>query len=177
MPPHHPLLGHLRVLAKIAASLPFDIHPHSYAHYIRKAYDLGPIFYLDTWPMADPMLVIAGDPQAANEVTVAHSLPKHSSLASFLTPFGGKQNLVSMEGKEWKAWRAIFNPGFAPGNLMGLVPDIVDAVEVFARVLGEWADRKEVVIMEEVATRVTVDVIGRVVLGTNVRRPLGFFHP
>lgn len=73
-----------------------------------------------------------------------------------------------MEGREWKAWRAIFNPGFAPANLMGLVPSVVEEVEVFARVLGGWADRREVVVLEEVATRVTVDVIGRVVLDTKV---------
>jgi len=108
-------------------------------------------------------------------VTVTHSLPKHWSLRTFLAPFGGWENLVSMEGHEWKAWRSIFNPGFAPANLMGLVPNIVEEVEVFARVLGEWADRGEVVILEEVATKVTVDVIGKVVLDTKVRR--GFLSP
>lgn len=75
-----------------------------------------------------------------------------------------------MEGHEWKVWRSIFNPGFAPANLMGLVPNIVEEVEVFARVLGEWADGGEVVILEEVATKVTVDVIGKVVLDTKVGR-------
>lgn len=170
MPPHHPLLGHLPIFAKIVRSLPADVHPHCYPHYIRQAYDLGPIFYLDTWPLGDPMLVIAGDPDAAHEVTVTHSLPKHRSLRTFLAPFGGWDNLVSMEGREWRAWRSIFNPGFAPGNLMGLVPSIVEEVEVFARVLGDWADRAEVVILEEVATKVTVDVIGKVVLDTKVRQ-------
>ncbi len=168
MPPHHTLLGHLPVFAKIVRSLPPDIHPHCYPHFIRQAYDLGPIFYLHTWPLGDPMLIIAGEPDAAHEVTVAHSLPKHHSLRTYLAPVGGQKNLVSMDGPEWKAWRSIFNPGFAPANLMGLVPSIVEEVEVFARGLGEWADRGEVVILEEVATRVTVDVIGKVVLDKKV---------
>lgn len=59
---------------------------------------------------------------------------------------------------------------------MGLVPSVVEEVEVFARVLGEWADGGEVVVLEEVATRVTVDVIGRVVLDTKVCGRLFFFR-
>jgi len=155
MPPHHPVLGHLPIFAKIVTSLPPDVHPHTYPHYLRTTYNLGPIFYLDTWPLGDP---------------ISHSLPKHPTLAKFLEPLGGKKNLVTVEGREWKAWRTIFNPGFASGFLMGLVPGIVEDVEVFGRVLGEWADRGEVVRLEEVATRVTVDVIGRVVLDTKVCR-------
>lgn len=168
MPPHHPILGHIPVLAKVAASLPPDVHPHTYMHYVRKAYDLPSVFYLDTWPIAGAPMCIIVDPDVANLVTMTHSLPKHWSLKSFLEPLGGPNNLVTMEGKEWKTWRSIFNPGFAPGFLMGLVPVILEDVEVFVKVLGEWADRGEIVELEEIATRLTFDVIGRVVLDAKV---------
>lgn len=72
--------------------------------------------------------------------------------------------MLSLEGKEWRKWRGIFNPGFAQGHLMTLTGMIVDEAEVFCDILREHAEAKDVFRLEEVATRLTVDVIGHISL-------------
>lgn len=118
---------------------------------------------MDTWPFGDPICAIV-DPDVAYQVTVQNSLPKHSAINQAIWPLAGTRNLVSMDGLEHKRWRAIFNPGFSNGHLMTLVDGIVDDSLTFMDVLSEHAKKKDVFLLEEVATRVTVDIIGRVVL-------------
>ncbi|KAI9706860.1 MAG: hypothetical protein M1820_004639 [Bogoriella megaspora] len=61
MPPHHPLLGHLFIVGGIMAKLPSDVHGHVLPHQIVKLFsDVGPVFYVDTWPFGPPMLVVVG---------------------------------------------------------------------------------------------------------------------
>lgn len=76
--------------------MPSDCHPHHYPRTLRKEYDLPPVFYLDNWPIANPMCIIA-DPDAAYQVTQEHSLPKAPSLRVYLDPLIGVNNLVSLE--------------------------------------------------------------------------------
>lgn len=145
------------------ASLPNKCHPHSLIHYLRIKYDLPPIFYMDTWPFGYPMCAIA-DPDVAYQVTVQNSLPKHAAISDAIWPLTGMKNLVSMNGPEHKRWRAIFNPGFSNSHLMSLVDGIVDDSLLFMKILEKHADAKDIFSLEEVATKVTVDIIGRVVL-------------
>jgi cytochrome P450 len=69
-----------------------------------------------------------------------------------------------VNGALWKKWRSIFNPGFATAHLMSLVPGIVDDGLVYADVLDEHAGSGKVFRLEEATTRLTIDVIGKVVL-------------
>ena len=105
MPPYHPLWGHLGLAAQVARTLPSDAHGHYLAAEIKKLFpDLPPIFYLDTWPVGPPCIVItsvAGARQIIQE-------PKHEDILHFLRPLIGKHGLVTMEGQEWKYWRSIF---------------------------------------------------------------------
>lgn len=132
-------------------------------HYLRTQYKLPPIFYLDTWPFADPICAII-DPEVAYQVTVLNSLPKHKAIPEAIWPLTGKKNLVSMNGAEHKRWRAIFNPGFSSAHLMTLVGGIVDDSMLFMEVLGRHAEEQDIFSLEEAATRATVDIIGRVLL-------------
>ena len=144
-------------------TLPANIHPHTLTHYLKRAYDLPDLFYIDTWPLGHPILAIV-DPEVANHVTVQHSLPKHPALESTILPITGPGSLVALDGPEHKRWRTIFNPGFSSAHLMTLVPGIVDDCMVFKEILSKHADRQDVLSLEVAATGVTVDVIGRVVL-------------
>ena len=145
------------------ASLPPDCHPHLLPHYLRIKYDLPPIFYVDPWPFGWPICSIS-DPEVANQVTVQHSLPKHEAIADAIWPLTGMNNLVSMNGPDHKRWRAIFNPGFSNAHLMNLVDGIVDDTVLFTEILARHADAGDIFSLEEAATKVTVDIIGRVVL-------------
>ena len=150
-------------MGELVASLPPRIHPHTYVHYLQEKYNLPDIFYIDTWPFGSQILAIV-NPDVATFITVQRSLPKHASLNQSIWPITGYKSLVALEGKEHKTWRAVFNPGFASGHLMTLVPGIVDDCVIFMNQLSQYADSQEIFQLESAATKVTIDIIGQVVL-------------
>ncbi|KAL2045339.1 hypothetical protein N7G274_002422 [Stereocaulon virgatum] len=168
MPPHHPIFGHLRLVGGIMTKLPKDVHGHVLPHQIRLTLpDLGPVFYIDTWPFGPPMLVIAASDQAY-QITQVHSLPKFYALRDYMRPMTGGSDLITLEGEEWKRWRSIFKPGFKNSHLMALVPEMVNEISTFCEVLRDLARRQRIFSMDHVATRLTLDIIGRVVLNTRL---------
>ncbi|EON66227.1 hypothetical protein W97_05620 [Coniosporium apollinis CBS 100218] len=150
-------------MGKYSDLCPRGAHPHLYGHFIQREYNLGPVFYLSSWPFGADMLVVQ-DPELAQQVTTQLFLPKHKSLKDIIYALSGENNMLTLEGAEWKRWRSIFNPGFSAANLMTLVPGIVDSAAVFADVLNRHAQKGDVFPLEEAATKVTVDIIGKVVL-------------
>jgi cytochrome P450 len=110
--------------------------------------------------IADPVI-------ASEHLTTGTSLPKSPLETAYLDMFLGNRNMVSLEGREWKRVRAMFNPGFAQGHLMELVPFIVDASMVFYEVIQKKAETGELFELEEVTKRLTVDIIGKVVLDSD----------
>lgn len=110
-----------------------------------------------------------GDPQAASQyVTTGQSLPKSRLAKNYIERFLGKNNLVTLEGARWKAMRAIFNPGFSPANIAGLTDVVVDATMRYRGVLLAKAASGEHFQLEECLTRLTIEVIGRVVLDVDL---------
>jgi len=166
-PPHHPIWGHLLVARECSENLPPDIHPHVYANYLRRKYNLGKFFYLDFWPFGEQFLFIA-DPEVANQITVSSTLRKSPLETDYMNRLLGMSNMVGLEGAAWKVMRAMFNPGFASGHLMTLLPYIIDATVVFGEALREKARSGELFEMEELATRLTVDVVGKVTLDVDL---------
>ncbi|MCJ1252880.1 hypothetical protein MMC24_000686 [Lignoscripta atroalba] len=73
-----------------------------------------------------------------------------------------------MDGQQWKTWRNVFNPGFSANHLMTLVPDIVRESAVFCKVLQSHAQKQDVFAMKGLTDNLAMDVIGRVVLDTNL---------
>lgn len=164
MPPHHPVFGHIFVLAAVMSKLPKDAHPHYLPDQLRRRYpDLGPIFYLDAWPFITLTLVVAS-PETLVQITTEHVLPKFPAIKDFLFPLANGKDLVSMDGPEWKYWRNIFNPGFSSNHLMTLVPDIVRETTVFCDVLEDHAAKKDILRMKDLTDNLAMDVIGEVVL-------------
>lgn len=146
---------------------PPGTHPHNWTTYIRKKYNTGNIFYVDNWPLGPRFLHIA-DPEVASKfVTTGQSLPKSPLMTAYVNTLLGKQNMVSLEGAHWKSLRSMFNPGFSASHLMTLVPFIVDSSMVFHDVLLQKANTGELFELEEVATRLTIDIIGKVVLDSD----------
>ena len=81
-----------------------------------------------------------------------------------MRPMTGGNDLVTMEGAEWRKWRNIFNPGFSNSHLMTLVPDIMKEISIFCKILRESAEKAEIVSMDTLATKLSLDVIGRAAL-------------
>lgn len=168
MPPHHPVFGHLLIVGRIMSKLPSDIHGHVLPHQIKLAMpNLGPVFYLDIWPYGPPILVTTSA-TAASQFTQAHSLPKFAKLRKYMYPMTGGNDLVTMEGKEWKMWRNIFNPGFSAGHLMTFVPEIMKDTLTFCEILRDLAEREDIFLMDKVTMSLSLDIIGRVLLNTQL---------
>ena len=164
MPPHHPIFGHLLLVNDLLSKLPPGAHPSYLPGLIGKAFpDLGQIFYLDMWPFSRPMLVVSS-PSVAYQFTQEHSLCKSPELRTWLKPLANNQDLVSLEGLEWKKWRNVYNPGFSANHLMQLVPQIVAQVSTFSNILREAACSGKIFQMEEATVNLTMDTIGQIVL-------------
>ncbi|MCJ1313402.1 hypothetical protein MMC25_007080 [Agyrium rufum] len=177
MPPHHPVLGHLQLMGTIMSKLPKSIHGHVLPQQIeRHLPNLGPIFYLDPWPFAPPMLIVA-QPDLLHQVTQSHSLPKFPGLRDYMRPMTGGNDLVSLEGVEWKRWRNVFNSGFSSGHLMTLVPDMMKDLSTFCEILRKFSKQPTIVLMDPLTTRLSLDIIGRVALDIDINaqtRPNAF---
>ena len=164
MPPHNPIVGHLFLLASVMSKLPKDANPHYLADQLRRRHpDLGPIFYLDAWPFMTLTLVVAS-PETMTQITTDHVLPKYPAIRDLFYPLANGQDLVSMDGQEWKHWRGIFNPGFSAGHLMNLVPEMVKETMVFLDLLNDHAQKQDVFRMKELTDNLAMDVNGKIVL-------------
>lgn len=170
------LLGHLHIAAEVTKLYPKGIHAHVWPDYIRTKYNLPEIFYVDWRPFGSLFLYIA-DPVAASQyVTTGVSLPKSPLMAGFVERLLGKNNMVTLEGARWKSVRSIFNPGFSSTNIMGLADVIVDASLAYCELIRTKAETGELFELENYLTKLTIDIIGRVVLDTDMsalRKP----HP
>ena len=156
--------GSLKAIGEIAATLPEDVHGHVLPAAFRKKFsDLPSVFAVDLWPISD-RTIMCTSPEACDQITQERSLPKHQSLALYLRPLMGSNNIITMEGHEWKFWRGIFNPGFSLAHLTTLVPGIVQDALAFCSVLEQHAKAGDLFQMEEVILRCTLDIIGRVIL-------------
>lgn len=82
----------------------------------------------------------------------------------FIAHLTGMRSMLFSEGQEWKSTRVLFNPGFALSHLMTLVPVIVDDVAIFHNKFGELADSGEVRPIEELLARLTIDIMGHIIL-------------
>ena len=85
-------------------------------------------------------------------------------LGTALSVITGGGDMLTSDGSQWKIWRSAFNPGFSVAHLMTMMPTIVDNVAIFAQNLQKHAINNELFRMEHHATRLTIDIIGRVVL-------------
>ncbi|KAH0351541.1 cytochrome P450, partial [Aureobasidium melanogenum] len=91
-------------------------------------------------------------------------MPKHPVLGEALSVISGGGDMLSSDGPQWKVWRSAFNPGFSVAHLMTMMPTIVDNVDTFAQILHKHAVNNELFRMEHHATRLTIDIIGKIVL-------------
>lgn len=168
MPPYNAVLGHLGFAYKMTRGLPKDAHPNYLPDCIRRALpDLGPVYYIDTWPFGPQMLVVAST-SSLYQVTQEHSLPKYHALRDFLRPITNGLDIVTMEGQQWKIWRGIFNPGFSASHLVTLTAGIVEETETFCDNLASHSSNQAIFRMKDLTDNLAMDVIGRVVLDTEL---------
>jgi cytochrome P450 len=161
MPEWSWICGHLLVLRHYLDSYPPDTFVNIIAAHMAR--DLGnpDMFYLDLWPFLAPNLMV-NSPEAATQVSNKLNLPKPPMYRAMFDPMNGGPSILTMNGKEWKHWRTLFNPGFAPGYLLEQVPAIVGSIEIYCDQLKQRAGT--VFRLEDVTTRMTMEVIMKAVL-------------
>lgn len=172
-PPHHWLWGHIPILLQLLKEVPTRIAPLYYADLIREKYNLGDVYYFDLWPIGMQFLMIV-DPDITNQLIVKDSISKNSVLKMFMGFLvGSSNNLLSGDGHAWAKLRRVFNPGFASSHLNTLIPSIIEECKVFCGILERHAQRQDVFRLEEAATLLTIDVIGRAILDTRLNSQVG----
>ncbi|KAH6646101.1 cytochrome P450 [Truncatella angustata] len=181
--PHSFLFGHLVVFAKLAIKkkMPRDASGQSMPLLLAQEYPealKAGCIYMDVWPISAPMLAVF-HPDMMAQFTQEDSQLKHPYMHSEFLPFTGAKDLVCSEGREWKAGRAIFNPGFSTRNLLSLIPNFIEEVLVFRDHLFDFARKGNVINLEHATTNLTVDIIARAVLGARVNaqnKPVKFLE-
>jgi cytochrome P450 len=131
---------------------------------MQKKYNLGDIFYVDLWPFGPRWLFLTDAEIVSQWVTTGQSLNKSPQVVLYLAKLLGRDNMVGLDGPAWKRLRAMFNPGFAHGHLMTLVPYMIDMMVIFCQKLRRAAKSGQVIQLEDYAAKLTIDIMGKVVL-------------
>ncbi|KAK2057997.1 cytochrome P450 [Colletotrichum caudatum] len=158
--PHSFLFGNLLEAKKAFDSLPPGVHANYVLSKLGEPFDKG-AFYLDTWPMADPMLVVT-DPDMAHQ-TVYHPVAgatKPPMLLGWFHPITGGPSQFDTNGPAWKRLHALFSPSFSNHNITAAVPVILDHVAVFVRRLRARAAAADLFRLEPLVMDLITDVIG-----------------
>ncbi|KAL8370920.1 hypothetical protein RB595_000992 [Gaeumannomyces hyphopodioides] len=178
--PHSLLVGHLGSMAKVVSKAPSDVCTNLSSRLIMNEYpDMGAAgaFYLDAFPINFPMLVVT-HPDMIAQFTQEHSLLKPDYLGSVaFHPLAQGRDLLTTNGRQWKTWRSALNPGFSSINILKLVPAMLEETSVYLDFLRSAARGGETVQILDYTTRLFVDIIGQVVLGTRLEtltRPNAF---
>jgi hypothetical protein len=184
MLPHHPIWGHLPIAGELMSKLPSDAHGDylqlllqaNFKSYFPPSINkCPPALYVDLWPFAAP-LILSMDPDVSAQFTQKTSLIKPPQQKAFLKPLTGMKDLSSWEGETWRVWRKRLNPGFGLAQITARMGELVEEMEVFVNGLraraGQVGDGAEggrdgwgeVFSLQDVANRLTLDIIGRIVL-------------
>ena len=161
--------GSILSLAKVKKQNPPDMHPQLLIALVARFFKLPSIFFLDAWPFSAPMVVISDPQVAVNASTFGrYGLAKHSRIKKFTNYITGSKSLFTLDGTDWRAIRSMFNPAFGLGHLTSLASLIVEDCQIFCERLEDHAEQETTCLMEELGSRLTFDIIAKVVLGLNL---------
>jgi cytochrome P450 len=167
-PPHSLLYGNLSQLKEAMQKFPQDIHPLAYFTSIAQTYDFRGLFYLDTYPFMEPMVVIT-DPDVAKQIQTSPKMfTRHPEVLQMLKRVIGAKGIFFAFGDNWSRTRSWFKPAFSMSHLLTLVPaGMLEETLVFKEILTELAASQQTFRMFDLLQRLTFDLIGRTV--ANVR--------
>ena len=85
-------------------------------------------------------------------------------LPRFFRPIYGGPCLFDLPENKWKPWRAVFTKAFNAEHILSLVPGMVDETLIYCQTLEKLAAKGNIVHLDPVTLRFTIDVIGKTVL-------------
>lgn len=155
--------GHLPQMAEAQKALPAGSNHDYGVAALAKPFTNG-VFIIDTWPFSLPLLVIS-TPTAANALQkYSPSLLKPGDVTGPLDTLSAGSSMMTMPEDQWKHWRLLFNPSFSITYLTQLAPTIANEVSIFCKKLREVAIEGKAIQLEPLASRLTIDVVGRISL-------------
>ncbi|KAF1950714.1 cytochrome P450 [Byssothecium circinans] len=119
-----------------------------------------------------PMVVVASHDIAEQITKVSKIHPwsvTKSPTMSELFDLIGPKSMLSADGLTWKTLRKRFNPGFAPQQLLTLLPTIIQKSNIFMKRLDALAESGAETEMEVLCTELTFDIIGEVVCNIDLQ--------
>lgn len=109
--------------------------------------------------------IVVGDAEIARYVlSTSNKFPKSPTYKQIL-PLIGRKSMVAAEGSEWASQRKLYNPGFSPDFLRGVVDTIMHKCNRFINKCDEDLAAGVPTDMLERAIDLTVDVIVAVAFG------------
>jgi hypothetical protein len=155
--------GHLFTLWRYKNKFPGDAFVGTALAELATEFGDTEAFLLDLWPIA-PALLIVYSPELCTQITTEFNLPKEDSFAKALEPITGGPSMITLNGEQWKTWRAIFNPGFSAASMQDYVPHLIRSVETFCELLDEQARKGGVFCLGDLTMKLTADVITKLTL-------------
>ncbi|KAK3368848.1 cytochrome P450 [Lasiosphaeria ovina] len=169
-PQHAPslLLGHLGVVDAFIRKEPPRGHADMAFTAMHEALGRPAVMLVDLRPVSSCMVIVCSH-EVAEQVSRPtdrwpHTPPKGPEFWESMKPLAGPTSILAAHGEQWRALRKRFNPGFAPQHLMTLLPAILDKVSLCLGQLDTHARAGEEFSLQHIATNLTFDIIGRVVL-------------
>ncbi len=95
------MTGHLLVLQKYVDRIPPDAAVAFAMCDLSQEYADTEVFLMDFWPVYPALFTLFG-PEPITQVCNKYNLPKTSVQSSSMKPVAGGDNLISMNGDEWK---------------------------------------------------------------------------
>ncbi|KAM7215176.1 Cytochrome P450 [Rhypophila decipiens] len=167
--PNSFLFGHLKAFDQaMRTGIPDrDGHPDQVFLAIHEKLGRPPLFLVDFRPVRVPMLIVCDHDMAEQISKISHLFPwstPKADVTSHLDHLLGPTNILSLQGHEWKQTRRKFNYSFSHQNLSSCIPTIVDKAGIFLRNLDHFAATQQDFSLMKIATNLTFDVIGAVVM-------------
>ena len=166
-PGHSFLFGHLLYLKNTIDALPEKGHyQYAFGDIARHHFSNEGVFYLDLWPVSGLFLTVVS-PQVAVQCTQTNSslaIEKPALLPRFFKPITDGPSLFDMPEREWKPWRAAFNKGFSHDHILSLVPGMAKETRVYCSTLRKCAQKGDLVHLDPITLRFTMDLIGQTIL-------------
>jgi cytochrome P450 len=161
------LAGNLVFIGKVFELIPKKAHKTlMFSEIVRRYFPNEGCCYLDLWPFSYPFLMVM-NPELATQATQTSprtACERPLRLDDFFKPLAGGPNLFDLPEKDWKPWRTIFNKGFSENNVSALVPGMVEEAVEYRNTLAKLAGKGELVQLDPITLRFTIDFIGRTTL-------------
>ncbi|KAJ0420245.1 putative N-alkane-inducible cytochrome P450 [Aspergillus carlsbadensis] len=175
MPPWNSLVGHLPFLAAFMKTVPKDAGSAMTFATLSSEYDLDPCFYIDAWPFGFSGLVVTS-PDLAVQACQSMELAKPYYVVPLMSPMTGGSTIFDTNGPEAKRGREVFHQGFSMRSVFGYLPCIVQEVEVYVDRLRELAKSGDNFLLDVLACRCVMDIIGNATMDTRFMSQRRF-HP